>query len=392
MISRRGGGAHGQDTLFFYVEHCKNPATEQAARPPARARPGRPRSGKEGLSALMSDRLYDLARHPFTVIENALLECKNLGIYEKMVFIMLKKCGGKSGSIFPGVNTLAGWIGCSGRQVQKCIASLSEKGLVRRIPRKNKSNIYVLMDFTYDGTSIRPKAGRRAGAGTVLRETRDEPQDVGGEPHSPHMEGRGEPGSPGGECHSPGGERGSPIKVLLKKNHIKESSSKKGGNGGNGKGPGGRRAPGNWKRNLVDEWKEVFGRNLPKNAGKEMITAADYMLYLWAKGELGGIKRPVAYLKGMVRQGFPRTGWPTYPERLERREILARKERERRMREEENRNEVFRLKAKWDALPEPEKKKWALEAEKRDGFRVLPSTLRPYMAWMTSSEIHDTYK
>ena len=332
----------------------------------------------------MSDRVYDLAKHPFTLIENALLECKNLGIYEKMVFIMLKKCGGKSGCIFPGVNTLADWMGCSRRQVQKCISSLSAKGLVRRIPRKNKSNIYVLLDFSYDGTSIRPKTGKSRG--TVLKE----PQDVGGEPRAPHGEGRGAPGSRGGECHSPRGAPGSPIKVLLKNNHLKKSSSEK---GGNGRGKDRKdRAEKDWTTNLLDEWKEAFGRNLPENAGEDMIMAADYMLYLWDKGELRSISRPVAYLKGMVRQGFPREGWPTYPERMERRKLLARKEKERRMKDKESREEVFRLKARWDALPEPEKQKWALEAEKRDEFRILSGTLRPYMAWMTSLEIHDTNK
>ena len=334
----------------------------------------------------MSDRVFDLSKHPFTVIENALLECKNLGIYEKMVFIMLKKCGGKSGNIYPGVETVAGWIGCSKRQVQKCITSLAAKGLLRRIPRKNRSNIYVLLDFSYDGTSIRPKTGTRAGTGTVLKE----PQDVGGEPRAPHGEGRGEPGARGGECHSPRGERGSPIKVLLKKNHLKESSSEK---GGNGNGKGGSKGPSkDWTTNLLDEWQKAFGQKVPEGAGEDMVTAADYMLYLLGNGELGSITRPAAYLKGMVRQGFPRQGWPTYPERAERRKLLVRKEKERRMKEKEGREEMFRLKAKWDSLPEPEKQKWALEAEKRDDFRILSGAMRPYMAWMTSQEIHDTNK
>jgi len=324
----------------------------------------------------MSDRVYDLAKHPFTVIENALLECKNLNIYEKMVFILLKKCGSKSGTIYPGVETIAAWMGCSKRQVQKCMASLEARGLVKRITRKNRSNIYILHDFSYDGTSIKPRTGS-AKTGICKK-----PQDMGGEPHSPQGEGRGEPGSPGGACHSPRGERGSPIKVLLKKNHLKESSSS-----GHGKERGD-----DMTTNLADEWKEVFGRNIPRTASPEMMKAADYMLYLRNNGELTDITRPVAYLKGMVRHGFPESGWPSYLERVKKRELLAMKEKERRRKEKEGREEMFRLREKWDALPEPEKRKWALEAEKRDDFRILSGSMRPYMAWMTSQEIHNTNK
>ena len=333
------------------------------------------------MSEKPASHVLDLSETPFTIIDNALLECQNLNIYEKMVLIMLKKCAGRSFKAFPGIKILASWVGCSDRQVQKCLGSLQEKDLIKVFRRKNQSNVYFLPNFLYDGICITgkwPQNGQIGGENSALG---------GGESHSPGCEPRSpgsESGSPGGECHSPGGESRSPRKTKLKnktQNHPLKSSSTSPSDTKNKKTEGAN-AKKDLTTILMDEWRKTFGESIPVRLRKKYELAADYMLYLWEIGELPEINKPLAYLKSMDKKGFSQDGWPRFEKRLLQKEEEARKKKEKAEREKKEAEENRRLRKEWQALSETERQKWITEGEKRRHLKLFSGDMKGFLLWL----------
>ena len=132
----------------------------------------------------------------------------------------------------------------------------------------------------------------------------------------------------------------------------------------------------------MDEWRKTFGEAIPVRLQKKYKDAADYMLYLWEHGELPEIGKPLAYLKSMIKKGFPETGWSRFEERLKRREELERKRREQEEAERREREEGQRLREEWEALPDTEKQKWVTEAEKSKHLKLFSGDMKGFLAWM----------
>ena len=108
------------------------------------------------------------------------------------------------------------------------------------------------------------------------------------------------------------------------------------------------------------------------------------MLYLREHGELPEIGKPLAYLKSMIKKGFPETGWPRFEERLKKQEDLERQRREQEEAERREREESLRLREEWEALPETEKQKWVTEGEKRKTLKLFSGDMKGYLAWIES--------
>lgn len=88
----------------------------------------------------------------FVMVYKDFLYSKRLDFYEKGIFVYLKAhCDKESGMAFPSLNTLQKETGLSRSKIQKCLASLEEKGIIKvkhRITEEHgyRSNIYTLYD------------------------------------------------------------------------------------------------------------------------------------------------------------------------------------------------------------------------------------------------------
>lgn len=99
---------------------------------------------KDSIRALTDQR-------PFTMLYDDFLESDVLTIYEKMVFICLKRYANKENQCFPSLNTLTRITGLSKRKIQDCIKSMIEKGVVTKEAQNRESgakssNLYTLYD------------------------------------------------------------------------------------------------------------------------------------------------------------------------------------------------------------------------------------------------------
>lgn len=87
----------------------------------------------------------------FVMVYKDFLYSKRLDFYEKGIFVYLKAhCDKESGMAFPSLNTLQKETGLSRSKIQKCLASLEEKGIIKvkhRITEEHgyRSNIYTHM-------------------------------------------------------------------------------------------------------------------------------------------------------------------------------------------------------------------------------------------------------
>jgi len=305
-----------------------------------------------------------LAGRPYTIIENSLLECKNLSIYEKMILIMFRKCAGKSGRIYPGVSTLAEWSGCSKRQVQRTIRNLEKKGLISVTRRHRGTSLYTVSKLVVDD-GILSAAGKGKGRGS-----------------SKVVNIKGDCQSPPGDSESPQGDGESSKKYKSKNIPLKKSSSSGQAHElarDNTKGPSGT------TKILVEEWEELFCEKLPYPRSGKMVMAADYMLYLFKKGEMDMPTRPGAYVKAMVRQGFPETGWPSFEDR--RLAALEKEERQRRddQREDMERKRLMEERKIWEALGESERQKWILAGRENPLLKFFSDSMKGFLSWQQSS-------
>lgn len=78
-------------------------------------------------------------------VDNALVDRRDLNLYEKMLYICLARHAGNNDYAFPKLTTLCNELGVKdNRTVVKYIKSLEEKGLIEVEKRKGSSNLYYL--------------------------------------------------------------------------------------------------------------------------------------------------------------------------------------------------------------------------------------------------------
>ena len=79
----------------------------------------------------------------FTQIPNLFLIREDISIYEKMVFIILKKYAMRKNHCWPAHITIAKEAGCGVTKVKKAITVLEGKGLITKGRDKSvRSNVY----------------------------------------------------------------------------------------------------------------------------------------------------------------------------------------------------------------------------------------------------------
>jgi hypothetical protein len=88
----------------------------------------------------------------FTMVENALIDSKELDVYEKLTYIVLCRFA-KDGQCFPSYQTIADKVGCGRKKAIDSVKKLLELGVVNKHCRKNEfdentSNIYYIEGFT----------------------------------------------------------------------------------------------------------------------------------------------------------------------------------------------------------------------------------------------------
>jgi len=111
------------------------------------------------------DNLRDGRVKNWFYLENDLLDCEDLNIYEKMIYIVIARYVNKEDKAFPSVPTIAKKGSMSERQVQTIINSLVKKGLIKKEPRINKynksktSNLYTLLSVKRNQSDKDKKGG-----------------------------------------------------------------------------------------------------------------------------------------------------------------------------------------------------------------------------------------
>jgi len=68
---------------------------------------------------------------PFTIVENNLIQNRELYIYQKMVYIVLCSHANDNNTCFPSYATIAKEVGCSKRKIISVISELAELGLIK---------------------------------------------------------------------------------------------------------------------------------------------------------------------------------------------------------------------------------------------------------------------
>lgn len=93
----------------------------------------------------MGDKVVSKNGWNYTIIENEVLERNDLDIYEKMLYIALKRFANiQTNEAFPGVKRAAEYGGMSERKARNVIKDLEAKGFLSIERRTNKTNIYTL--------------------------------------------------------------------------------------------------------------------------------------------------------------------------------------------------------------------------------------------------------
>ena len=91
-------------------------------------------------------------QRPFVMVYQDFLESEKLDIYEKMIFIILKRFADDKSQCFPSLNKLAKISGLSKRKIQDTLKKLENKNIIK-IEHRTKSdgslssNIYTLYDY-----------------------------------------------------------------------------------------------------------------------------------------------------------------------------------------------------------------------------------------------------
>lgn len=118
----------------------------------------------------MSNKVIDKSGWNYTIIDNEIVETEDLDIYEKMLYIALKRFANiQTGKAFPGVKRLAEMSGMSHRKAQLVISSLVEKKFIAVDYRGYKTSLYTILPMpspdTPEGASGAGGDAHHAGVG-----------------------------------------------------------------------------------------------------------------------------------------------------------------------------------------------------------------------------------
>ena len=103
----------------------------------------------------MSRELRERREKDWFWIDNALVDRKDLNIYEKMLYICLARHLGSNEYCFPSLKLLKEELGLKDeRTVVKYLRTLIEKGLIEAEKSKGKSNIYYLYNVKVDTSDV----------------------------------------------------------------------------------------------------------------------------------------------------------------------------------------------------------------------------------------------
>ncbi|HBF8836030.1 TPA: helix-turn-helix domain-containing protein [Clostridioides difficile] len=97
------------------------------------------------------DLLKDARKKEWFWLENDLVDREDLGIYEKMIYIVLARYSDNESCCFPSYKTIALKCGCSERQAKSVVKILENKGLIKKENRiksnsnEKESNIYFIL-------------------------------------------------------------------------------------------------------------------------------------------------------------------------------------------------------------------------------------------------------
>lgn len=87
----------------------------------------------------------------FTIVDNYILEAKQLIGMEQIIYIHLKKYANSNGKCFPGIETMAENLSCTPNTIRKYLKSLKTKGYIdiehRYEGNEQQSNLYTLLPY-----------------------------------------------------------------------------------------------------------------------------------------------------------------------------------------------------------------------------------------------------
>lgn len=119
------------------------------------------------------DQVIDKSKWNYTVIENEIIETDLLDIYEKTLYITLKRFANiQTGEAFPGVKKVSKFAAMSERKARSVISSLTKKGFLKVEHRKNQTSIYTLLSVPAQDAvgGARHAVGHAHGAVGVVHE------------------------------------------------------------------------------------------------------------------------------------------------------------------------------------------------------------------------------
>lgn len=103
------------------------------------------------------DLLKDARKKEWFWLENDLVDREDLGIYEKMIYIVLARYSDNESCCFPSYKKIALKCGCSERQAKSVVKILENKGLIKKENRiksnsnEKESNIYFVLTAKLGG-------------------------------------------------------------------------------------------------------------------------------------------------------------------------------------------------------------------------------------------------
>ncbi|EQJ74552.1 helix-turn-helix domain protein [Clostridioides difficile P36] len=101
--------------------------------------------------------MKDARKKEWFWLENDLVDREDLGIYEKMIYIVLARYSDNESCCFPSYKTIALKCGCSKRQAKSVVKILENKGLIKKENRiksnsnEKESNIYFVLTAKLGG-------------------------------------------------------------------------------------------------------------------------------------------------------------------------------------------------------------------------------------------------
>lgn len=125
----------------------------------------------------MSSKVLDKSGWNYTIIDNEIVETESLDIYEKMLYIALKRFANiQTGKAFPGVKRLAEMSGMSHRKAQLVINSLTDKKFIAVDYRGHQTSLYTILPTPAPHAHDAPGGAHDAGVGAHSMHP----------PHAPH--------------------------------------------------------------------------------------------------------------------------------------------------------------------------------------------------------------